>query len=1025
MKAGREHVDRAKPEVDNRLKPQSHRSPEPQPARGAAFRGDLPVGISPESTPAQLLYLQRMAGNQAVLGVLGSQPTTVQRKPSLNGLKKTFGLGKKKKHVAGTAGPGAQGVLPKSLVGSPPNAAAAKTQVAGILSFSAVGDAAGSTSRLSSKTVAALADEADEAGSGEESPALTALTPDPTSVTAPPTAFTAPPTALTTAPRPVTPRPAPAMVQPPLTATGKESSTGSGSASSSGESSDTSSEDASIASWTESEAEAPEAVHTMFSRDRAYRDEFYKGTADVGKFLSSAEDATRQGTSSSVDEWMMKFAGWSKADCDKYLGKDAPTPMVTSLSTAGRATYEIKGGGSMTQGDSKEPFDTSEMFSKVKGSGFGIYVMDGRHRMYAGHHKVGIFHHSSFLAGGDVAGAGELKVVGGVLKAITNKSGHYKPDIYGLHQVLEALQNRGVDMSSVELFVFKPYDDNPPPFYGGVPRFLKEPEAPAAAPPPVVAPRLNTSDKRRAPRPRYAVSGSESSSSSEDSRYSTRARIAAMAAAQDSGSASSSSSEESGYPGPAALAAMAAAQDSGSASSSSSEESGYPGPAALAAMAAAQDSGSASSTSSEESGYPASAAFAAMAAAQDSGSDSSSSSEESGYPAPAAFAAMAAAQDSGSASSSSSEESGYPASAAFAAMAAAQDSGSASSSSSEESGYPASAAFAAMAAAQDSGSASSSSSEESGYPAPAAFAAMAAAQDSGSASSSSSEESGYPAPAAFAAMATAQDSGSDSSTSSEEGPTSGSTSAVRAAAVPPVALTPPVPSGPKYAKTRSRDIRYGHEFTSGSSELRSLIEKTQDAKKSGQIKSVSGSFQKNMGWTEEETHKYLRKGAPLPMVTKLGTRGRAALELKGGSPMTQGDSKDPYDTSSLVSNFMGRGYAIYVMDGHGNLYASQHKVGIFHHSSFLAGGDVTGAGEIKIERGAVKAITNKSGHYLPTSEEMVQVFEELEARGVNLSAVEYIPMGTPDAFGLRGKDPYPGGARKFLADQRAGAISGA
>ncbi len=990
MKAGREHVDRAKPEVHNRLKPQSHRSPEPQPARGAAFRGDPPVGISPESTPAQLLYLQRMAGNQVVLGVLGSQPTTVQRKPSLNGLKKTFGLAKKKKHVAGTAGPGAQGVLPKSLVGSPPNAAAAKTQVAGILSFSAVGDAAGSTSRLSSKTVAALADEADEAGSGEESPALTALTPDPTSVTAPPTALTAPPTALT-------PRPAPAMVQPPLTATGKKSSTGSGSASSSGESSDTSSEDASIASWTESEAEAPEAVHTMFSRDRAYRDEFYKGTTDVWKFLSSAEDATRQGTSSSVDEWMMKFAGWSKADCDKYLGKDAPTPMVTSLSTAGRATYEIKGGGSMTQGDSKEPFDTSEMFSKVKGSGFGIYVMDGRRRIYAGHHKVGIFHHSSFLAGGDVAGAGELKVVGGVLKAITNKSGHYKPDIYGLHQVLEALQNRGVDMSSVELFVFKPHDDNPPPFYGGVPRFLKEPEAPAAAPPAVVAPRLNTSDKRRAPRPRYAVSGSESSSSSEDSRYSTRATIAAIAAAHDSGSESSSSSEESRYSATAALAAMATAQDSGSDSSSSSEESRYSATAALAAMATAQDSGSDSSSSSEESRYSATAALAAMADAQDSGSDSSSSSEESRYSATAALAAMATAQDSGSDSSSSSEESRYSAPAALAAMADAQD----------------------------SGSDSSSSSEESRYSATAALAAMADAQDSGSDSSSSSEESRYSANATLAAMAAAQDSGSDSSTSSEEGPTSGSANAARAAAVPPVALTPSVPSGPKYAKTRSRDIRYGHEFTSGSSELKGLIEKTQDAKKAGQIKSVSGSFQKDMGWTEEETHKYLRKGAPLPMVTKLGTRGRAALELKGGSPMTQGDSKDPYDTSSLVSNFMGRGYAIYVMDGQGNLYANQHKVGIFHHSSFLAGGDVTGAGEIKIERGAVKAITNKSGHYLPTSEEMVQVFEELEARGVNLSAVEYIPMGTPDAFGLRGKDPYPGGAKKFLEDQRAGSISGA
>jgi hypothetical protein len=241
--------------------------------------------------------------------------------------------------------------------------------------------------------------------------------------------------------------------------------------------------------------------------------------------------------------------------------------------------------------------------------------------------------------------------------------------------------------------------------------------------------------------------------------------------------------------------------------------------------------------------------------------------------------------------------------------------------------------------------------------------------------------------------------------------------------MPPAALAPPVPSGPRYAKTRERDIAYRNEFTSGSPELRGLIEKVQSKKKAGDIKSVSAHFREHMGWSEEETHKYLRKGAPLPMVTTLGVRGRAALELKGGSSITQGDFKEPYDTSTMTSTFMGRGYAIYVMDGDGRLYASQHKVGIFHHSSFLAGGNVTGAGEIKIVQGTVKAITNKSGHYKPTSAEMAQVMEELEGRGVNLAAVEYIPMGSPDAFGLSSKQAYPGGAKKFVDDQRAGTAS--
>jgi hypothetical protein len=133
--------------------------------------------------------------------------------------------------------------------------------------------------------------------------------------------------------------------------------------------------------------------------------------------------------------------------------------------------------------------------------------------------------------------------------------------------------------------------------------------------------------------------------------------------------------------------------------------------------------------------------------------------------------------------------------------------------------------------------------------------------------------------------------------------------------------------------------------------------------------------------------------------------------------MTQGDSKEPYDTSSMDSNYMGRGFAIYVMDSAGRLYASQHKVGLFHHSSFLAGADVAGAGEMNVVGGVLKVITNKSGHYAPTKQEMAQVLEELEGRGVNLSQVEYIHV---DDTGNRAKTPYPGKAKKFLEDQRAG-----
>jgi hypothetical protein len=114
----------------------------------------------------------------------------------------------------------------------------------------------------------------------------------------------------------------------------------------------------------------------------------------------------------------------------------------------------------------------------------------------------------------------------------------------------------------------------------------------------------------------------------------------------------------------------------------------------------------------------------------------------------------------------------------------------------------------------------------------------------------------------------------------------------------------------------------------------------------------------------------------------------------------------------MSSKFMGRGFAIYVMDKGGRIFAAMHKVGIFHHSSFLAGGSVAGAGEIKVDHGTIKSITNKSGHYRPTAEEMLQVFRELRSRGVSLDRMQYVHM----VKDLDEKAPYPGGAAKFVKD---------
>lgn len=78
--------------------------------------------------------------------------------------------------------------------------------------------------------------------------------------------------------------------------------------------------------------------------------------------------------------------------------------------------------------------------------------------------------------------------------------------------------------------------------------------------------------------------------------------------------------------------------------------------------------------------------------------------------------------------------------------------------------------------------------------------------------------------------------------------------------------------------------------------------------------------------------------------------------------------------------------AIFVMGETGDIYiANCHRMGQFHHSSFLAGGPVAAAGEIRIETGVVKLLSRASGHYEPTSAQFTQVMDRLRDQGISAS----------------------------------------
>jgi uncharacterized Zn-binding protein involved in type VI secretion len=89
-----------------------------------------------------------------------------------------------------------------------------------------------------------------------------------------------------------------------------------------------------------------------------------------------------------------------------------------------------------------------------------------------------------------------------------------------------------------------------------------------------------------------------------------------------------------------------------------------------------------------------------------------------------------------------------------------------------------------------------------------------------------------------------------------------------------------------------------------------------------------------------------------------------------------------FDTTNVETFFSGQGRAIYVMDENGNLYAGDQKLYKFHHSSFLAGEPVAGAGEIEVYKGEIQYINRRSGHYQPTPEMLQQTVDELRAKGL-------------------------------------------
>lgn len=140
-----------------------------------------------------------------------------------------------------------------------------------------------------------------------------------------------------------------------------------------------------------------------------------------------------------------------------YIGEHLPgnpiwtvprASTVTYLDPEQRRQFRITVQGGRIFGANGEPFDTTAGTTAWGGDGRAIFVMATDGTLYASnYHQAGRFHHSSFLAGAEVAAAGELRVVDGRLELLTDSSGHYRPTLGHTMQAISRFRDLGIVIS--------------------------------------------------------------------------------------------------------------------------------------------------------------------------------------------------------------------------------------------------------------------------------------------------------------------------------------------------------------------------------------------------------------------------------------------------------------------------------------------------------------------------------------------------------------------------------------------------
>jgi hypothetical protein len=122
--------------------------------------------------------------------------------------------------------------------------------------------------------------------------------------------------------------------------------------------------------------------------------------------------------------------------------------------------------------------------------------------------------------------------------------------------------------------------------------------------------------------------------------------------------------------------------------------------------------------------------------------------------------------------------------------------------------------------------------------------------------------------------------------------------------------------------------------------------------------------------------------------------------ISGGMLYRNDPAKSLVDTEGGVTHHSGLGVEIFVVSPTGEIHLAPHKIGKYHHSSLLAGGDVSMGGEMKVTKGKIDWMSNKSGHYNPSTEHFLQFLNFLDQDKVPLE-FRVMGWGVPDGLTAR------------------------